>query len=86
MMREYEIEQYELHVQKYRVEAASEAEAVAKLLDGDAEAVDNGLEYIEVAEDFGLSADDNRDLAEALRDRGLAIGDVIHSIRSIDEV
>jgi hypothetical protein len=86
LMPTYEIEQYELHVQKYRVEATTEAEAIAKLLDGEAEAVDNSLEYVEVAEDYGLPADDDRDLAEALRDRGISIGEVIHSIRGIVEV
>jgi hypothetical protein len=85
-MATFEIEQYELHVQKYRVEADSEAEAIAKLLDGEAEAVDNSLEYIEVAEDFGLPAEEHRDLANALRDRGVSIGEVIPSIRSIGEV
>ena len=35
----YEIEQYELHTMKYRVEAATEAEAIAKLFDGEGEAV-----------------------------------------------
>ena len=48
----YEIEQYELHTMKYRVEAATEAEAIAKLFQGEGEAVCNSLEYIEVAEDF----------------------------------
>jgi hypothetical protein len=85
-MSTFEIEQYELHIQKYRVKAASEAEAIAKLLDGEAEAMDNGLEYIEVAEDFGLPADEHRDLANELRDRGIPIGEVIPSIRSIGEV
>ena len=33
-MATYEIEQYELHISKFRVEDASEFEAVAKLFDG----------------------------------------------------
>ena len=53
-MPTFEIEQYELHTQTYRVEASTEAEAIKRLFDGDGEAVDNGLDYIEVAEDFGL--------------------------------
>ena len=36
-MPTYEIEQYELHAMKYRVEAATEAEAIAKLFQGEAE-------------------------------------------------
>jgi hypothetical protein len=34
-MPTYEIEQYELHVQKYRVEADDEADAIAKLFQGE---------------------------------------------------
>ena len=34
----FEIEQYELHTMKFRVEAANEAEAIAKLFGGDGEA------------------------------------------------
>lgn len=83
----YEIEQYELHTTKFRVEAASEAEAIKKLFDGEAEAVDNSQEYIEVAEDFGLPVDEYRDLAGELRAIGVTVGDdVIPSIRSIEEI
>lgn len=83
----YEIEQYELHTQKFRVEAIDEAEAIAKLLDGEADAVDNGLEYIEVAEDVGLPVDEFRELAKKLEKLGVPVGDqVIPSIRSIEEI
>lgn len=64
-MPTFEIEQYELHVQKCRVEATSEADAIAKLFRGEAEAVNNTLEFLEVADDFGLPADEYPDLAEA---------------------
>ena len=80
----YEIEQYELYTMKYRVEAATEAEAIAKLFQGEGEPVCRGLEYIEVAEDFGLPADEHRELADQLRAMGVAVGEaVIPSIRSI---
>lgn len=83
----YEIEQYELHTQTYRVKAASEAEAIVKVLDGEADPVDNTLEYVEVAEDFGMPVDDNRGLAESLRLLGVPVDEcVIPSIRSIEEV
>ena len=83
----YEIEQYELHTMKYRVEAANEAEAVAKLIGGEGKAVDNSLEFIEVAEDLGLPVDGHQELAEELRKSGVVVGDdVIPSIRSIEEV
>jgi hypothetical protein len=85
-MPTFEIEQYELHTMKYKVQAKSEAEAIAKLFGGEADAVDGGLEYIEVAEDLGLPADEYRDLAETLRALGVSVDDVIPSIRSIEKV
>jgi len=85
-MPTFEVEQYELHCMKYRVEANNEADAVVKLLDGLAMPVDNGLEYIEVADDFGLPADEYRDLADTLREQGVPVDAVIPSIRSIETV
>lgn len=83
----YEIEQYELHSSKYRVEASSEAEAIAKLLYGEADPVDDSLEYVEVADDFGLPVDENRELVEKLHKLGVPVSEhVIPSIRSIEEV
>ena len=43
----FQIEQYEIHITKYRVEAKDEAEAIAKLLDGKADPIDNSLEFVE---------------------------------------
>ncbi len=85
-MPTFEIEQYELHAMTYRVRAASEAEAIAKVLNGTALLMDNSLEYIEVADDFGLPADDYPELVEALRELGISVDDVIPSIRSVEEV
>jgi len=86
-MPTYEVEQYELHVMKYRVEAPSEAEAIAKVLQGEAEPVDQSQEFVEVAEDFGLPADEHRDLAQVLRALGVSVNDaVIPSIRSVEQV
>jgi hypothetical protein len=54
------------------------------LFDGEAVPVDNGLDFIEVADDYGLSADNYRDLAAALREQGVPVDVVIPSIRSIE--
>ena len=84
-MPTYEIEQYEIHSQTYLVEASSEAEAIKMLFDGEADAEDNGLDYIEVCEDLGLPADEHRKLAAQLRSLGVTVGDVvIPSIRSVE--
>ena len=85
-MPTYEIEQFELHAMKYRVEAASEAEAIVKLLDGEAEPVEQSQEMIEVCHEYGMPADEHRELAEALRGLGVPVDAVIPSIRSIEAV
>ena len=82
----FEIEQYELHTMKFRVEAANEAEAIAKLFGGDGEAVENSLEFVEIAEDMGLPVARHQELAEELRSLGVVIGnEVIPSIRSVSQ-
>jgi type III secretion system FlhB-like substrate exporter len=86
-MPTFEIEQYELHAMKYRVEAASEADAIRLLLDGEAEPVEQSQDFIEVAEDFGIPVEQNRELADELRALGVPIGEaVIPSIRNIVKV
>jgi hypothetical protein len=82
----YEIEQYEVHAQRYRVKARSEAQAIKKLLDAEAEPLDDGLDYIEICEDLGLPEDENSELAQKLRSLGVSVKDFIPSIRSIEEV
>ena len=84
-MPTFEIEQYELHAMKYRVEADTRAEAIAKLLAGEADPVEQSQDFIEVADDYGLSSDEHRELAEALRKQGIPVDDVIPSIRCIEE-
>ena len=82
----FEIEQYELHVIKYRVKARTEAQAIAKVLGGLAEPEDGSLEYVEVAEDFGMPADEDQQLARQLRKLGVQVDEVIPSIRSVERV
>lgn len=80
------IERYELHAIKYRVEAANEAGAIAMLFAGEAEPVEQSQEFIEVADDYGMAADEHPELAEALRKQGVPVKEVIPSIRSIEKV
>ena len=82
----YEIEQYELHAMKYRVEAATPAEAIVKLLAGEAEPVEQSQDFIEVAEDYGLPAAENKELADDLRAIGVSAGKVIPTICSCQQV
>ena len=86
-MPTFQIEQYELHGQQYRVEADNVADAICKLLDGEAAPVDDSLEYIEICEDRGLPADDHRELAKQLRSLGVPVDEhVIPSIRTVVQV
>jgi len=84
----YEIEQYELHVMKYRLVADSEADAIARLLMGEGEPVDNSLKFANIADDEGMSILENPDLSSQLFDQGVVkSGDtIIGSIRSIKQV
>lgn len=82
----YEIEQYELHMMKFHVEANSPAEAIEQLFRGELEAIENSMEFVEIAEDYGLPAEEYRELAEELRDLDIEVDEVIPSIRSITEI
>lgn len=86
-MPTYEIEQYEIHTQKYRIEADCEVDALIKLFNGEAEPVDGSLEYVEVCEDLGLPVEEHQVLAAQLYLLGESVGEhVIPSIRSIVKV
>ena len=87
-MPTFEIEQYELIAMKYRVEAASEAEAVHKVFAGDAGTGEPCNGFSEVPEDIGLPVDEYRELAAALCKLGDMRGkdEIIPSIRSVEQV
>jgi hypothetical protein len=86
-MPQYEIGQYELHVQHYRIEANSEAQAIAKLFSNEADPVDDSLEYVEICEDRGLPTEEHRELADQLRALRVSVDEaVIPSIRSIERI
>ena len=83
----FQVEQYELHAARYRVEANSEAEAISKLFAGQAAPVDGSQVFIQVEDDYGLPADGFPELVRELRKLGVTnIDDVIPSVRSIDKI
>jgi hypothetical protein len=51
-----------------------------------AEPVDGSLEFLEVAEDFGMPADEHRELADELRGLGVPVKAVIPSIRAVVKI
>jgi hypothetical protein len=87
-MRIYRIEQYELHVRGYIVSADSEADAIAKLFQGEADSIDDSLVFVEIADDHGMPVDEKRDLAGQLFDRNMmhSRDEVIPSIRNIEDI
>lgn len=82
----FEVEQYEIHTTKYRVQADTASAAIKAVLDGDAEAVDNSTELIEVPDDYGMPADENRDIVEGLHELGVVCHEIIPGIRAVEEV
>ena len=82
----YEIEQYEVHVQRFRIEADSEADAVARLLQGGGDPLD--LTFVNIADDMGMSVAENPDLACELFERGVLKPDdtLLPSVRSVSVV
>jgi hypothetical protein len=83
----YEFEQYQIHSVTYRVIADSPADAIAQLLDCEAEPVGGSMEFIEIAEDVGLPIDECDDLGNELRKLGVPLGEqFIPSIRSINVI
>lgn len=85
-MPTFEIEQYLLHTERYRVQANSEAEAIGRLFNGEADPIDNSLEHIEVADKYGMPAKQNRTLVDQLHKLGIATDAIIPSIRAIEKV
>ena len=55
MKKTFVVEQYELHAQTYTVEAEDRVDAMRQVLSGEVAADDNGLEYIQVDEELGMS-------------------------------
>jgi hypothetical protein len=84
-MATYAIEQYELYVQGYLVEADSEADALERFFRGDGKQELTSMEYAGISNNCGLSLAERPDLASDLTDRGVIKGDdtIIPSIRSV---
>jgi hypothetical protein len=53
-MPKYQVEQYEIHVSRYIVEADTEGQAISAIYNGGGELVNT--EYLETAENLGMPA------------------------------
>jgi len=79
----FSVEQYELYIQELRVEAADDADAIAKVLQGTGKMI--AMEFVSHPEDYGMSLHEAPDLASQLFERGVLKNEdaVIPSIRSV---
>ena len=85
-MKTYVVEQYETHVTSYTVDAENEAHAIALVLHGNAEADNDGSNYVGINNDLGLPAESYPDIAERLRLFGIEVDDIVPSISRVSEV
>ena len=79
--QEYLVETYELHSCKIMVQADSPTEAVKKIRDGEGDAIENGMDYIETADSYGMSEDQ---MVEAGIDPYLETCGFLQGIRSVE--
>ena len=82
----YEVEQYELHVQRWRVEGTDEADAIAKALMCEGDPI--SLVFVEVVDQLGMSLLEDPNLADELWERGVidTTDTIVPSIRSVQEI
>ena len=84
VIQTYHIGQYELHISTYKVEATSIALAIQCVLEGEGELVGPSPEFSNVIDELGISAAENCELVQQLREVGIAIeGEVVPSIASV---
>lgn len=91
--REFEVEFYELHASKVRLRAKNKADAILMAVCGaHGDVVDNSLEYIEIAHEYGrsvnaselaLSEDEQKEIQDTL---SLEPDGKIEGLRSVEEV
>ena len=84
-MPKFIIEQYELHMTECVVEADSPAAAIKLLLAKPSLGSnrDDCSQFLEVAEQYGMSAVANQELVEQLRQIGVPVQDFVPSIRQV---
>ena len=87
-MPTFEVERYEIYVQRYRIEADNEVEAIVRTYKDEGDPIEGSLEFVQVGNDCGMPVGEALELATALWETG-AITQcnlVIPSIRSVREV
>ena len=85
-MAKFIIEQYELHAQKYEVEAENKVDAIKALFEGQANIVDSSLDYVQVAHDYFQPNLFSYEELNAIDKFSTIEDDCVTSIRSIEKV
>ena len=87
-MPTFEVERYELFIQRYRIEADNDVDAIVRVYKGEADLIEGSLEFVGVGNDYGMPISEALALAEALWELGAitTIDVVIPSIRSVRQV
>ncbi len=80
----YCVEQYELHVTTYEIDAQGAAHAIRRVLDGAASIVEPSPELCGIPSDLGMTIEENCELHKQLQALGVPLtGTRINSIRSV---
>ena len=84
-MPKFIVERYELHMTEHEVAADNPAQAVKRLLSPTSLSVNqvDCSTFLEVAEQYGMSAQENQELASELRQLGVPVSDIIPGIRQV---
>ena len=82
----FHLEQYEFWLQCLKIEAADEADAIGKVLQGEGCPV--SMRFAGIATDYGMGVNENANLAVRLWDREIIDRNdtIIPSIRSVQEI
>ena len=67
----YHVQQYELHISTYEVEARGVVNAIRRVLDGDGSLIEPSPELCGVLDDRGIPVEEGSELAKALQELGV---------------
>lgn len=90
-MPEFIVELYELHAQKYKINAANKADAISKVLEGEAEPMVFGLDFVENGDQYGqpveeLLEDESPEvITKFCEENDLGLKDRVWGVRSVEE-
>jgi hypothetical protein len=87
-MPNFEVERYEIYVQRYRIQAENEVDAIILVYRDKGDPIEGSLEFVQIGNDCGMPVSEALELATALWEIGAitTFDIIIPSIRSVREV